>query len=323
MNPHDDGRKCTQIETLIQERQEALIREEQRLEYRRLQAEEERAKQEEADEKRRRRHDEAIQRRKQRQEEQARVRREEEENWEKALSGELSGPRKAALGAAEGVSDSQLSEQLQLQFVADRDEDLYTAMFKSMSLCNVHCIQFNVMYSVTVDSVLNCLRAEEDAWVFEDPVTESIAPGYFDVVEKPMDYSTIEKKIETNGYKTKDEVSEHQLTFSVLTVTISTLYFFWQFMADIELVFDNCCAYNGDDSEYAELAVNTRKAFRTFCKRHFEGEEPVEEGASGKGRKSRKKRDSRSPSACKTPELTSESSSEEEETDDDRLVGSN
>lgn len=94
-----------------------------------------------------------------------------------------------------------------------------------------------------------------------------------------------------------------------------------QFMCDIELIFDNCCAYNGEDSEYTELAVNTKKAFQLYCKRHFEGEEPVEEGgANGKGRKSRKKRDSRSPSACKTPELTSESSSEEEESDD-RLVG--
>jgi hypothetical protein len=43
--------------------------------------------------------------------------------------------------------------------------------------------------------------------VFEEPVTESIAPGYFDVVSKPMDYSTIEKKIEINNYKSKEEVS--------------------------------------------------------------------------------------------------------------------
>lgn len=42
--------------------------------------------------------------------------------------------------------------------------------------------------------------------MFEDPVTESIAPGYFDVVNKPMDYSTIEKKIEANNYRNKEEV---------------------------------------------------------------------------------------------------------------------
>ena len=89
-----------------------------------------------------------------------------------------------------------------------------------------------------------------------------------------------------------------------------------QFVSDIEQVFANCCAYNGDDSEYSELAGATKKAFELFCKRHFEGEEPIEEdGAGGKGKKSRNKRDSRSPSACKTPELTSESSSEEEESD--------
>ena len=92
-----------------------------------------------------------------------------------------------------------------------------------------------------------------------------------------------------------------------------------QFTSDVQLIFNNCIAYNGDDSEYAELAVSTKKAFEVFCKKHFEGEEPGDEAeARGKGRKSRKKRDSRSPSACKTPELTSESSSEEEESDDDR-----
>lgn len=60
---------------------------------------------------------------------------------------------------------------------------------------------------VHVHVVLNCLRAEEDAWVFEEPVTESIAPGYFEVVDKPMDYATVEKKIESNSYKSKDEVT--------------------------------------------------------------------------------------------------------------------
>ena len=43
--------------------------------------------------------------------------------------------------------------------------------------------------------------------MFEEPVTEAIAPGYFDVVDKPMDYQTVEKKVEEQVYKTKDEVS--------------------------------------------------------------------------------------------------------------------
>ena len=55
-------------------------------------------------------------------------------------------------------------------------------------------------------TVLSGLRKHEEFWVFEDPVTEVIAPGYFEVVDKPMDYVTVEKKLEEQAYKSKDEV---------------------------------------------------------------------------------------------------------------------
>lgn len=55
-------------------------------------------------------------------------------------------------------------------------------------------------------AVLAGLRKHEEAWVFEEPVTEAIAPGYFEVVDKPMDYTTVEKKVEEQVYKGKDEV---------------------------------------------------------------------------------------------------------------------
>ena len=73
-----------------------------------------------------------------REEEQERVRKEEEENWSKALSGELSGPRAAALGAAESVSANVEGGVPEfLTFEEDKDEDMYTAMFKSecVSVC--------------------------------------------------------------------------------------------------------------------------------------------------------------------------------------------
>ena len=54
--------------------------------------------------------------------------------------------------------------------------------------------------------VLSGLRRHEDGWVFEEPVSEDIAPGYFDVVDKPMDYQTVEKKIEAQQYTAKEEV---------------------------------------------------------------------------------------------------------------------
>ena len=42
--------------------------------------------------------------------------------------------------------------------------------------------------------------------MFEEPVTEAIAPGYFEVIDKPMDYVTVGKKIEEQSYKSKEEV---------------------------------------------------------------------------------------------------------------------
>lgn len=79
---------------------------------------------------------------------------------------------------------------------------------------------------------------------------------------------------------------------------------------DVELIYTNCCDYNGDDSEYFELAEEIRKLFHILVGVHFEGKSLSEELPEGKTKKGQR-RDSRSPSACKTPELTSESSSEE------------
>ncbi len=86
----------------------------------------------------------------------------------------------------------------------------------------------------------------------------------------------------------------------------------------MELIYDNCCDYNGEDSEYFELAEEVRNLFHTFVGIHFEGKVLSEDKPEGKGKK--QKRESRSPSACKTPEFTSESSSEEGSDDMGRYV---
>ncbi len=54
--------------------------------------------------------------------------------------------------------------------------------------------------------VLSGLRRHDEGWVFEEPVTEAIAPGYFEIVSKPMDYLTVEKKLEDHVYKDREEV---------------------------------------------------------------------------------------------------------------------
>ena len=45
--------------------------------------------------------------------------------------------------------------------------------------------------------------------MFEEPVTEAIAPGYFEVVTEPMDYMTVEKKLEEHAYKQRDGVRKN------------------------------------------------------------------------------------------------------------------
>ena len=137
---------------LEEERLEAVAREMQREELRRLQAEEEKEKQEELEKKRQRKREEALERRKAKEEAQQKQREEEDENWEKALSGELSGRRKAAIGAAENVSEDQLISR-QFQLVEGRDEDLYTAMYKSES----SLIDDNTTLSIICMCVCTCL----------------------------------------------------------------------------------------------------------------------------------------------------------------------
>ena len=56
--------------------------------------------------------------------------------------------------------------------------------------------------------VLDGLRRQEDSWVFEDPVTEAIAPGYHEQISMPMDYSTVESRLEKKHYTTRQEVLE-------------------------------------------------------------------------------------------------------------------
>ena len=45
--------------------------------------------------------------------------------------------------------------------------------------------------------------------MFEKPVTEDIAPGYFKVIIEPMDYITVEKKLDEQFYSQTNDVSSN------------------------------------------------------------------------------------------------------------------
>ena len=69
--------------------------------------------------------------------------------------------------------------------------------------------------------ILHRLYNHDDGSWFRQPVTEAIAPGYFDIIKNPMDFSTIMKKLNANEYLTP-----------------------FQFCEDIWLVFSNTWTFN-------------------------------------------------------------------------------
>jgi len=72
--------------------------------------------------------------------------------------------------------------------------------------------------------------------VFAEPVTEDEAPGYYDIIKKPMDFSKMRQKVENNRY-------------GVGSKAAASLY------NDFLLVFDNCRKFNEADSEVTEEAT--------------------------------------------------------------------
>ncbi|XP_053270354.1 bromodomain adjacent to zinc finger domain protein 2B-like [Pleuronectes platessa] len=88
------------------------------------------------------------------------------------------------------------------------------------------------------------LEAHEDAGPFLKPVNLKTYPWYKRIIKKPMDFSTIRKKITNNKYQNSE-------TFNM----------------DVHLVFDNCEKCNEDDSQIGR-AGRTMKEF--FDKRWAE-----------------------------------------------------
>lgn len=101
--------------------------------------------------------------------------------------------------------------------------------------------------SVSVDKwytvakfTLTKMKKHDGYRLFADKVTDDDAPGYSDVIKKPMDFKTMSDKLEEGSYGEGSEA-------------LTKLY------SDYLLVFDNCAIYNDVGSEVADEAARVMK----------------------------------------------------------------
>lgn len=88
--------------------------------------------------------------------------------------------------------------------------------------------------------MIRSIQADPDAEPFMEPVTEDIAPGYFDVVKRPIDFGTIAKKCDSGEYQTIND-----------------------FVTDVEQVKANCFLYNDPSSEICSIISDIIKSFQS------------------------------------------------------------
>ncbi|ETW85228.1 hypothetical protein HETIRDRAFT_438210 [Heterobasidion irregulare TC 32-1] len=95
-----------------------------------------------------------------------------------------------------------------------------------------------------MESILSDLQAHPQAWPFKEPVNAQEVPDYYDVIQNPMDFSTMEHKLETGQYQDLDA-----------------------FIADAQLVFDNAKVYNPEDTIYYKGAVKMERVLMDHVSR--------------------------------------------------------
>ncbi|XP_017779686.1 PREDICTED: bromodomain adjacent to zinc finger domain protein 1A isoform X2 [Nicrophorus vespilloides] len=98
------------------------------------------------------------------------------------------------------------------------------------------------LHNVALQELLVDVMKHKDAWPFTRPVQKIEVPDYYTVISKPMDFGTIKYNLNMGKYKYDAE-----------------------FMADAQLVFGNCNAYNSSDAEVYKCGERLLKYFSKKC----------------------------------------------------------
>ncbi|KAF4567532.1 histone acetyltransferase [Pleurotus pulmonarius] len=87
-----------------------------------------------------------------------------------------------------------------------------------------------------MERLLRDLKGHSNAWPFMQPVDGDEVPDYYEVIKQPMDFRTMEHKLDTNQYQSLA-----------------------QFVDDAMLIFKNCQQYNPEETVYHKSAVRLEK----------------------------------------------------------------
>ncbi|XP_017666989.1 bromodomain-containing protein 1 isoform X3 [Chiroxiphia lanceolata] len=90
-------------------------------------------------------------------------------------------------------------------------------------------------FTVLLRSVLDQLQEKDSARIFAQPVNLKEVPDYLDHIKHPMDFSTMRKRLDAQGYKNLSEFED-----------------------DFNLIIDNCMKYNAKDTIFYRAAVRLR-----------------------------------------------------------------
>ena len=95
--------------------------------------------------------------------------------------------------------------------------------------------------------LMNTLWKVRDADLFHKPVNpvELNIPNYFDIIKKPMDFSTVKKKLNNCSYTNLKEYCE-----------------------DMDLIFNNCVLYNGINSYVGEICLKVKNEYKNLFEKY-------------------------------------------------------
>jgi transcription initiation factor TFIID subunit 1 len=104
-----------------------------------------------------------------------------------------------------------------------------------------------VALSFIFEKLLNTkLKIVQESWPFLKPVNKKQVKDYYTIIQRPMDLETITKKVLAHKYHSRAE-----------------------FLADIQLIADNCERFNGSESEFTKKAKDlveiTRSSLEEVC----------------------------------------------------------